>query len=38
VEVRIGGEHSAQAEGDSKKSAGQKAAQSVLARLMEQAT
>jgi ribonuclease III len=38
VEVRIGGEYSAQAEGDSKKSAGQKAAQSVLNRLMEHAT
>lgn len=37
VEVRIGSGLSAQAEGDSKKSAGQKAAQVVLKRLMEHA-
>ncbi len=37
VEVRIGGELSAQAEGDSKKSAGQKAAQVILKQLLEQA-
>ena len=37
VEVRVGSEFSAQAEGDSKKSAGQKAAQSILKRLMDQA-
>ena len=37
VEVRIGGEFSAQGDGDSKKSAGQSAAQQVLNRLMENA-
>ncbi len=37
VEVRVGTEFSAQAEGESKKSAGQKAAQLVLSRLMEHA-
>jgi ribonuclease-3 len=37
VEVTIGSGLSAQAEGDSKKSAGQKAAQTVLKRLMEHA-
>ncbi len=37
VEVTIGSDLSAQAEGDSKKSAGQKAAQMVLKRLMEHA-
>jgi ribonuclease-3 len=37
VEVRIGNDLTAQAEGDSKKSAGQKAAQMVLQRLMEHA-
>ncbi len=37
VEVRIGNELAAQADGDSKKSAGQKAAQMVLKRLMEHA-
>jgi ribonuclease-3 len=36
VEVRIGSEFTAQAEGDSKKSAGQKAAQTVLPRLTNQ--
>ncbi len=35
VEARIGGEWSAQAEGDSKKSAGQKAAAAVLKQLMD---
>ena len=38
VEVRIGSEFAAQAEGDSKKSAGQQAAQVVFSRLMEQAS
>jgi ribonuclease-3 len=33
VEVRVGREYSAQAEGNSKKSAGQKAAQLVLDRM-----
>jgi ribonuclease-3 len=37
VEVRLGPELAAQAEGDSKKSAGQRAAQAILTRLMEQA-
>ena len=37
VEVRIGSEFTAQAEGESKKSAGQRAAQVVLKRLMERA-
>jgi ribonuclease-3 len=37
VEVRIGSDFTAQAEGDSKKSAGQMAAQVVLNRLMEHA-
>ncbi len=37
VEVRIGTELSAQAEGDSKKSAGQKAAQVILKQLVERA-
>lgn len=37
VEVRLGSEFAAQADGDSKKSAGQKAAQVVLNRLMEHA-
>lgn len=37
VEVRIGDSWSAQADGDSKKEAGQKAAQSILRRLMETA-
>ncbi len=35
VEVRVGSDLAAQAEGESKKSAGQKAAQMVLAKLME---
>ncbi len=37
VEVRVGTEFVAQAEGDSKKSAGQKAAQSILERLLDHA-
>jgi ribonuclease III len=37
VEARIGGQWAAQAEGDSKKSAGQKAAQAILEKLTEQA-
>ncbi|HEX8986080.1 MAG TPA: ribonuclease III [Bryobacteraceae bacterium] len=37
VEVRIGSDYAATADGDSKKSAGQKAAQSVLNRLLEHA-
>jgi ribonuclease-3 len=35
VEVRVGSSYSAQAEGDSKKSAGQKAAEAVLTQLLE---
>lgn len=35
VEVRLGQDYSARAEGESKKTAGQKAAQAVLARLMQ---
>jgi ribonuclease-3 len=38
IEVRLGDALSEQAEGDSKKSAGQKAAQKVLKRLVEQAS
>jgi ribonuclease-3 len=36
VEVRLGGEFSAQADGESKKCAGQKAAQQVLQHLMNE--
>jgi ribonuclease-3 len=37
VEVRVGSEYAAQADGDSKKDAGQKAAQTVLKQLLERA-